>query len=102
MEFTNFKKTYNKLGESHYLADNIISTDTDFIESQVNHPAHYVSGKQEVIETIEEAIKDAPCVVKGMLQAQVLKYILRMWLKNNAKQDAQKAAWYLERLINSF
>ena len=34
-----------------------------------------------------------------MLQAQALKYLLRLWLKGNAKQDAEKARWYLNRLI---
>jgi len=35
------------------------------------------------------------------LQAQVLKYILRMWHKSNSKEDAEKAQWYLTRLIDS-
>ena len=66
----------------------------------VNSPAHYTRGTQEVIDIIEEAIQDAPDVKAGMLQAQVLKYLLRLWLKSNAPQDAQKAQWYLTRLIN--
>lgn len=67
----------------------------------VNHPAHYTRGSVEVIDIIEDAIADAPSVKAGMLQAQVLKYLLRMWLKKNAKQDAEKAKWYLTRLINT-
>ena len=67
----------------------------------VNSPAHYTRGSQEAIDIIEEAIQDAPSVKQGMLQAQVLKYLLRLWLKNNSKQDAEKARWYLDRLINS-
>ena len=66
----------------------------------VNSPAHYTRGSQEVIDIIEESIQDAPDVKAGMLQAQVLKYLLRLWLKSNAPQDAQKAQWYLTRLIN--
>tara|TARA_R110002050_G_scaffold53080_1_gene120730 strand:+ start:387 stop:950 length:564 start_codon:yes stop_codon:yes gene_type:complete len=65
----------------------------------VNSPAHYTRGSQEVIDIIEESIQDAPDVKAGMLQAQTLKYLLRLWLKNNAPQDAQKAQWYLTRLI---
>jgi hypothetical protein len=34
------------------------------------------------------------------LQWQTLKYLLRMWLKDNPAQDARKARWYLERLIS--
>ena len=65
----------------------------------VNSPAHYTRGSQECIDIIEEAIQDAPDVKSGMLQAQALKYLLRLWLKSNAPQDAQKAQWYLTRLI---
>ena len=65
----------------------------------VNSPSHYTRGKQEAIDIIEEAIQDAPSPKEGMLQAQVLKYLLRLWLKDNPEQDAQKARWYLDRLI---
>ena len=68
-------------------------------KDMVNSPAHYTRGKQEAIDIIEEAIQDAPDVKAGMLQAQALKYLLRLWLKGNAPQDASKARWYLERLI---
>ena len=67
----------------------------------VNSPSHYTRGKQEAIEIIEEAIQDAPDVKLGMLQAQVLKYLLRLWLKDNPEQDARKAQWYLNRLVDS-
>ena len=67
----------------------------------VNSPSHYTRGSKEAIEIIEEAIQDAPDVKSGMLQAQVLKYLLRMWLKDNPKQDAKKAQWYLTRLVDS-
>ena len=65
----------------------------------VNSPAHYTRGSQECIDIIEEAIQDAPDVKAGMLQAQALKYLLRLWLKGNAPQDSKKAQWYLTRLI---
>tara|TARA_R110002050_G_scaffold291817_1_gene446645 strand:+ start:26 stop:577 length:552 start_codon:yes stop_codon:yes gene_type:complete len=65
----------------------------------VNSPAHYTRGSQEVIDIIEESIQDAPDVKAGLLQAQTLKYLLRLWLKGNAPQDSEKARWYLNRLI---
>ena len=68
-------------------------------KDMVNSPAHYTRGTQEAIDIIEEAIQDAPDVKSGMLQAQALKYLLRLWLKGNAPQDSQKAQWYLTRLI---
>ena len=65
----------------------------------VNSPSHYTQGRVEVIDVIEDSIAAAPSVVTGMLQGQVLKYILRLWHKDNAKQDAEKSLWYLKRLI---
>ena len=70
-------------------------------EDRVNSPAHYTQGTQEAIDIIEEAIDAAPSVQAGMLQAQVLKYLLRIWHKDNPRQDAEKARWYLSRLIDS-
>ena len=69
-------------------------------EDRVNSPSHYTRGKQEVIDTIEESIQDAPTPIQGMLQAQVLKYMLRVWLKDNPIEDLKKAQWYLTRLID--
>ena len=66
----------------------------------VNSPSHYTRGSTEAIDIIEEAIQDAPTPVEGLLQGQVLKYLLRLWLKENSVQDAKKAKWYLDRLIS--
>jgi hypothetical protein len=67
----------------------------------VNHPAHYTAGPVEVIEILEQAAASAPDPVLAGLQWQVLKYLLRMWLKGNPHQDARKARWYLNRLIDT-
>jgi hypothetical protein len=69
------------------------------VSDPVNHPAHYTAGPVEVIEILEQAAASAPDPVLAGLQWQVLKYLLRMWLKGNPAQDARKARWYLERLI---
>ena len=68
-------------------------------DDRVNSPSHYTAGKVEAIEIIEDAIANAPNPGLGMLQAQVLKYLLRMWLKDNPLEDAKKAQWYLNRLV---
>lgn len=65
----------------------------------VNHPSHYTAGRFEAIDVIEDAVQHAPDPVLGALQWQALKYLLRMWGKGNARQDAAKAQWYLSRLI---
>ena len=83
-----------------HLNDDVVDFSAYRKSDKVNSPAHYTRGKQEAIDIIEEAIQDAPDVKCGMLQAQVLKYLLRLWLKDNSKQDAEKARWYLNRLID--
>ena len=70
-------------------------------EDRVNSPSHYTRGTQEAIDIIEEAIDAAPSNKLGMLQAQVLKYLLRLWHKDNPSEDARKAQWYLNRLVDS-
>jgi hypothetical protein len=67
----------------------------------VNSPAHYVSGKIEVINVIEEWVKPAPDAVVGGLHWQVIKYVSRAWLKKDPYEDFCKARWYLNRLINT-
>lgn len=65
----------------------------------VNHPPHYQVGTVEAIDFIESVISDAPHMVPAYLQGQALKYMIRMWCKGNALEDAKKAEWYLQRLI---
>jgi hypothetical protein len=48
------------------------------------NPAHYRRGPVEAIDVIEAAVADAPHMVPAYLQGQVLKYLLRLWLKGNA------------------
>ena len=88
MDYKNFKDDYDK-----YVSWGTGKSD------RVNSPSHYTSGTQEAIDIIEDAIKDAPSAQFGMLQGQVLKYMLRVWLKDNPLEDMKKARWYLDRLI---
>ncbi len=130
MDYENFKKEFNRYNDhdwteddKRYVVPNLkdgnhwlkivegydkvgpVDNDGNFYHPEaqndlVNSPAHYTRGSQECIDTIEEAIQDAPNPITGSLQYQVLKYILRMWLKGNALRDAEKARWYLNRLIS--
>jgi hypothetical protein len=70
-------------------------------DDAVNSPGHYTTGRYEAIDIIEDAIMEAPSTKHGFLQGQVLKYLLRLWHKIDAKEDAEKARWYLTRLIDS-
>ena len=119
MDYDKFKKEYDKYMDwetpkdlfrldSAFMSDPLKGAASDDViklgdykkTDAVNSPAHYTRGSQEAIDIIEEAIQDAPSVETGMLQAQVLKYLLRLWLKQNSTEDAQKARWYLNRLID--
>ena len=65
----------------------------------VNSPAHYTQGRFEAIDVIEDVIRHAPDPISGMLLGNTLKYLLRVWFKACPHQDASKARWYLDRLI---
>ena len=98
MDYENFRKEYDKYMDwgkhEPYYASLPLKAD------RVDNPSHYTAGKSEAIDVIEDAIKDAPNVEAGFLQGQVLKYLLRIWLKDNPLEDAKKARWYLNRLID--
>jgi len=118
MDYEKFRKEYDKYMDwgtdkdlfkldSTYMSNPLKGADnadvisfSDYKQSdRVNSPSHYTRGSQEAIDTIEEAIQDAPSPTEGMLQGQVLKYLLRVWLKDNPLEDLKKAQWYLTRLI---
>ena len=64
----------------------------------VNHPSHYMLGKYEVIDIIEEATKDLTGIF-ATDTGNALKYIMRWNKKQNPKEDLRKAVWYLNHLI---
>jgi len=106
MEYDKFKKdlnTYSMYEDGlvgsqgvDELIDDIFYKKSDM----VNNPPHYTRGGTEAIEIIADAINDAPTPYEGFLQGQVLKYLLRLWLKGNPSQDAEKAQWYLNKLVD--
>ena len=62
----------------------------------INHPAHYNTGKFEVIDVIEDWQLE-------FHEGTVIKYVARAKHKHNTLagriQDLEKAAWYLLRRI---
>ena len=62
----------------------------------VNNPKHYVTGKFECIEVMEEALGTE--AVKGFCLCNAFKYIYRCRNKNGL-EDIKKADWYLKKLI---
>lgn len=63
----------------------------------VNSPAHYKSNGIETIDAIKAAMGEHGTI--NYCQGNVMKYISRMWKKNNPLEDAKKAQWYLNRMI---
>lgn len=66
------------------------------LDDNVNHPSHYTDGKIEVIDFIEDKRL-------GFHLGNAVKYISRAGKKDAAKtvEDLEKAAWYLNRHIQS-
>lgn len=72
----------------------VVPREVDF----VNHPAHYTSGKVEVIDYMLQVAATYPGN-EAALVGNVIKYISRATLKGNKKQDLEKAQWYLNKLL---
>lgn len=60
----------------------------------VDHPAHYNSGKYEVIDIIEDQLPGIDFHLGNSL-----KYICRAAHKDKQVEDLKKARWYLDRAI---
>lgn len=60
--------------------------------SAVDHPAHYNTGKIEVIDAIEDW-------ALGFSLGNCVKYIARAEHKGRPIEDLKKALWYLNREI---
>jgi hypothetical protein len=62
------------------------------VNDDVNQPAHYRTGKIEVIEFIEDQQLDYRI-------GNVVKYVCRHKHKGTPLKDLQKARWYINRAI---
>lgn len=67
------------------------------MNDNVNHPAHYNAGKIEVIDFIEDNLKEG---FEYYLVGNILKYMCRYRHKNGI-EDLKKARWYLDKLIST-
>jgi len=62
------------------------------------NPSHYKQGGFETADVLTAWVSAAPDPVAGALQWNCLKYLARMWRKDNPQVDLQKSLWYAERL----
>lgn len=68
-------------------------------EDAVNHPSHYKAGGIEAIDYIQAKL--SPEEFAGYCRGNMLKYISRVGLKDDAAQDMRKALWYGERWLDA-
>jgi hypothetical protein len=68
------------------------------VNDPVDHPAHYNAGGIECIEAIQASM--TPEGFFGYCKGNVMKYLWRAGQKGPAKQDLEKAEWYLNRMVN--
>lgn len=71
----------------------------EMFSDEVNKPAHYNTGSIECIEYLEDNLSSER--FRGYLEGNTKKYLHRFRYKGKAKQDLQKAQWYLDRLIEA-
>ena len=66
-------------------------------EDNVNNPQHYNTGSIECIDAIKESMTNSQ--FRGYLKGNCMKYLWRYDYKGKAKEDLEKAGWYLNKLI---
>ena len=80
--------------------ERIEDNETSKPADMVNHPSHYTAGKIECIDALESMLTGYKDPVQDGLAMQVVKYIWRLPLKSKPLEDAKKAQYYLNRLID--
>tara|TARA_R110002012_G_scaffold177104_1_gene341950 strand:+ start:371 stop:679 length:309 start_codon:yes stop_codon:yes gene_type:complete len=67
-------------------------------QDAVNRPAHYNAGEIETIDYIVDVLGDYDAI--SYCHGNLIKYTgTRLWEKGNPIQDAEKAQWYLNKMI---
>ena len=68
------------------------------IKDAVDHPPHYNKGRIETIEYIVDVLGEYDAI--AYCHGNVLKYTsTRLWEKGKPIEDARKAIWYLNKMI---
>lgn len=68
-------------------------------EDMVNNPAHYNEGEIETIDYIVDVLGEWDSI--HYCHGNIIKYLsTRLWTKGKPLQDAKKARWYLNKMID--
>lgn len=68
------------------------------LEDMVNSPAHYSDSSIETIDYIVDVLGEFEAI--SYCHGNIIKYTgSRLWKKGNPIEDAKKARWYLNKMI---
>jgi len=85
------------LGHEQYMkakAEELDNKDRDM----VNSPAHYAEGEIETIDYIVDVLGTYEAI--SYCHGNIIKYTgSRLWKKGNPIEDAKKARWYMDKMI---
>tara|TARA_B100000941_G_C28247612_1_gene419793 strand:- start:273 stop:572 length:300 start_codon:yes stop_codon:yes gene_type:complete len=87
------KRTYIKKMDH----GNDMSYENEVTYDNVNAPSHYLHGKKETIDVINDCMTNDE--FHGYLKGNILKYVSRYKFKGEPLEDLHKAQWYLNRLV---
>ena len=79
-----------------YVDDTQVEEEEETAKDMVNHPDHYTRTEREVIDTMRGAMTKEEFT--GYLKGNILKYTLRMGLKDSVSQEAGKIKAYTDYL----
>lgn len=79
-----------------YIDDTQVEEEEETAKDMVNHPDHYTRTEREVIDTMRGAMTKEEFT--GYLKGNILKYTLRMGLKDSVSQEAGKIKAYTDYL----
>lgn len=69
-----------------------------FLYDSVDNPSHYNAGSIETIDYIVDVLGEYDAI--HYCHGNLIKYTgSRLWNKNNPIEDAKKARWYLDKMI---
>ena len=78
-----------------------IDTTTSSKKEAVNHPLHYGGDTPyECIKVLKAWVSDEE--YRGFLRCNAIKYLCRTGKKDETVQELKKAAWYINKLIESY
>lgn len=79
-----------------YIDETQVEEEEETAKDMVNHPDHYTRTEREVIDTMRGAMTKEEFT--GYLKGNILKYTLRMGLKDSVSQEAGKIKAYTDYL----